>query len=163
MANERWPTLSNRPCPPLYKRHACVPLMCGGPSFAICAWVTLLSFSVPLNSALFFSRLLKCETIVEELEDDIITLFSQNSDNVVDKLCNKISGTFSDMMLWSNSPCHQASCLPVVACTALVMLAPLPESYSMHLTFQHFQGPPWCPKYQVACVVWNKDLEHVTT
>ncbi|XP_062337665.1 protein canopy-1 [Osmerus eperlanus] len=40
-----------------------------------------------------------CESIVEELEDDIITLFSQNSDHVVDKLCNRISDHCKDPKL----------------------------------------------------------------
>ncbi|KAG5286859.1 hypothetical protein AALO_G00019550 [Alosa alosa] len=33
-----------------------------------------------------------CETIVEELEDDIISLFGHESEHVADKLCGKISG-----------------------------------------------------------------------
>ncbi|KAM6948294.1 protein canopy-1 [Aplochiton taeniatus] len=32
-----------------------------------------------------------CESVVEELEDDIITLFAEDADHVVDKLCNQIS------------------------------------------------------------------------
>jgi len=37
-----------------------------------------------------------CETIVEELEDDIITLFAQSSDDAVDKLCNEVSDFCKD-------------------------------------------------------------------
>lgn len=40
-----------------------------------------------------------CETIVEELEDDIITLFLQNSEHLVDKLCNRISDHCKDPKL----------------------------------------------------------------
>ncbi|XP_029929423.1 protein canopy-1 [Myripristis murdjan] len=32
-----------------------------------------------------------CETIVEELEDDIISLFSQNTEHMVEELCNTVS------------------------------------------------------------------------
>uniref|UniRef100_A0A4W6CVP8 Canopy FGF signaling regulator 1 n=1 Tax=Lates calcarifer TaxID=8187 RepID=A0A4W6CVP8_LATCA len=34
-----------------------------------------------------------CETIVEELEDDIISLFSQDLEHVHEELCNSVSGT----------------------------------------------------------------------
>uniref|UniRef100_A0A8C7UT35 Canopy FGF signaling regulator 1 n=1 Tax=Oncorhynchus mykiss TaxID=8022 RepID=A0A8C7UT35_ONCMY len=53
-----------------------------------------------------------CESIVEEFEDDIISLFAKETDHVVDKLCNEVSGTVSDM-LWFLT--HQASCLPLSA------------------------------------------------
>ncbi|KAL2097409.1 hypothetical protein ACEWY4_006616 [Coilia grayii] len=33
-----------------------------------------------------------CETVVEELEDDIISLFARESDHVAEKLCGEISG-----------------------------------------------------------------------
>ncbi|XP_038819857.1 protein canopy-1-like isoform X2 [Salvelinus namaycush] len=50
-----------------------------------------------------------CESIVEEFEDDIISLFAKETDHVVDKLCNEVSvplqyaewtagGGFSDEM-----------------------------------------------------------------
>ncbi|CAB1326259.1 unnamed protein product, partial [Coregonus sp. 'balchen'] len=32
-----------------------------------------------------------CESIVEEFEDDIISLFAKETDHVVDKLCNEVS------------------------------------------------------------------------
>ncbi|KAG8014393.1 Protein canopy-1 [Nibea albiflora] len=34
-----------------------------------------------------------CESVVEELEDDIISLFSQGVEHVHEELCNRISGT----------------------------------------------------------------------
>ncbi|TMS09627.1 Protein canopy-1 [Larimichthys crocea] len=33
----------------------------------------------------------KCESVVEELEDDIISLFSQGVEHVHEELCNRIS------------------------------------------------------------------------
>ncbi|XP_062385040.1 protein canopy-1 [Sardina pilchardus] len=33
-----------------------------------------------------------CETVVEELEDDIISLFANESEHIADKLCGEISG-----------------------------------------------------------------------
>uniref|UniRef100_A0A8C7HVB0 Canopy FGF signaling regulator 1 n=1 Tax=Oncorhynchus kisutch TaxID=8019 RepID=A0A8C7HVB0_ONCKI len=53
-----------------------------------------------------------CESIVEEFEDYIISLFAKETDHVVDKLCNEVSGTVSDM-LWFLS--DQASSLPLNA------------------------------------------------
>lgn len=40
-----------------------------------------------------------CETIVEELEDDIISVFAERSDNVVDELCSEISDHCKDAKL----------------------------------------------------------------
>lgn len=56
--------------------------------------------------------LLQCESIVEEFEDDIISLFAKETDHVVEKLCNEVSGTVSDM-LWFLT--HQASCFSLSA------------------------------------------------
>ncbi|MBN3321837.1 CNPY1 protein, partial [Atractosteus spatula] len=39
-----------------------------------------------------------CESVVEEYEDDIISLFAQEADHVADKLCSEVSGTVSDVM-----------------------------------------------------------------
>uniref|UniRef100_H3A2A0 Canopy FGF signaling regulator 1 n=1 Tax=Latimeria chalumnae TaxID=7897 RepID=H3A2A0_LATCH len=38
-----------------------------------------------------------CETIAEEYEDEIISLFAQEADHVADKLCTEKSGTVSDV------------------------------------------------------------------
>ncbi|KAL0966097.1 hypothetical protein UPYG_G00290890 [Umbra pygmaea] len=55
-----------------------------------------------------------CESILEEFEDDIFSLFAKETDHVVDKLCNEISGTVSEEMLWFLS--YQAAhCLPLIA------------------------------------------------
>ncbi|XP_056149072.1 protein canopy-1 isoform X2 [Lampris incognitus] len=40
-----------------------------------------------------------CESLVEELEDDIISLFSQTAVNVVDKLCSSVSDYCADAKL----------------------------------------------------------------
>ncbi|XP_049455430.1 protein canopy-1 [Epinephelus fuscoguttatus] len=37
-----------------------------------------------------------CETLVEELEDDIISLFSQDAEHVHEELCNRVSEYCSD-------------------------------------------------------------------
>ncbi|XP_026170021.1 protein canopy-1 [Mastacembelus armatus] len=40
-----------------------------------------------------------CETVVEELEDDIISVFSQNIEHVHEKLCNRVSDYCRDSSL----------------------------------------------------------------
>ncbi|KAM4624086.1 protein canopy-1 [Polymixia lowei] len=47
------------------------------------------------SSALKFA----CESIVEELEDDIISLFSQDTEHVVKELCNRVSDYCKDAKL----------------------------------------------------------------
>ncbi|XP_017291561.1 protein canopy-1 [Kryptolebias marmoratus] len=37
-----------------------------------------------------------CETVVEELEDDIVSLFSQDGENMEEKLCSQVSGYCKD-------------------------------------------------------------------
>ncbi|XP_037537986.1 protein canopy-1 [Nematolebias whitei] len=37
-----------------------------------------------------------CETVVEELEDDIVSLFSQDGKNMEEELCNRVSGYCKD-------------------------------------------------------------------
>lgn len=71
---------------------ACSPLCEDSQCVSVCvayAWPSRLSSR--LSSALvFFSQ---CETVVEELEDDIISLFSQDVKHVHEELCNRVSGT----------------------------------------------------------------------
>ena len=41
----------------------------------------------------FLSSHMQCETILEDLDEDIISLFSQNTQHVADELCSGVSGT----------------------------------------------------------------------
>ncbi len=41
---------------------------------------------------IFVKCLLQCESIAEELEDDIISLFASEADHVAKTLCSEVSG-----------------------------------------------------------------------
>lgn len=43
---------------------------------------------------IFLKCILQCESIVEELEDDIISLFASEADRVAKTLCSEVSGIY---------------------------------------------------------------------
>lgn len=67
----------------------------------------------------------QCETIVEDLDDDIISLFSQSTKHVAEELCNGVSGTIQKDILrfLYCTYCIQKCCLAVQFIKSFIIIS----------------------------------------